>query len=59
MREVRALDPVALVFYAMVCGVLSWCAPQLGQPVLRFGIGAVVGVVAAAVLPSVRAVLGL
>lgn len=53
------MDVTALAFYALVCGVLSWAGPRLGQPLLRFGIGALVGIVAAAVLPAVRATLGL
>ena len=52
------MDIVALVFYALVCGVLSWAAPRLGAPMVRFGIGAVIGIIAAAVLPSVRVVIG-
>jgi hypothetical protein len=57
-REDDVLDLVALVFYAIVCGVLSWAGPRLGTPFVRFGIGAIVGVVAASLLPSVRLVIG-
>ena len=52
------MDLVALGFYALVCGVLSLAGPVLGTPILRFGIGAVVGIVAASVLPSVRVIVG-
>ena len=52
------MDITALVFYALICGVLSLAGPRLGTPLIRFGIGALVGVVAAAVLPSVRLVVG-
>lgn len=52
------MDVVALGFYALVCGVLSWAGPRLGTPIMRFAIGAVVGIVAASLLPSVRIVLG-
>ncbi|WP_300515587.1 hypothetical protein [Aliiroseovarius sp.] len=43
----------------MICAVLSWSAPTLGRPVLRLGIGAVVGIVAAAILPALKAAMGL
>ncbi|MEM1077918.1 MAG: hypothetical protein AAGI09_05260 [Pseudomonadota bacterium] len=53
------MDPVALVFYAAICAVLSLFAPQLGGRVTRLAVGAGVGVLAAAVLPLLRtAVLG-
>lgn len=52
------MDFVALAFYAVVCGVLSLAGPKLGAPTVRFGIGATVGIVAAAILPSLRALLG-
>ena len=53
------IDPVALVFYALVCGVLSLAAPSAGRPLVRLGLGAVVGIGAAALLPVIRAALGL
>ena len=53
------MDPVTLVFYALVCACLSWAAPKLGAPWIRFGIGAAVGLVAATLLPMARAALGL
>lgn len=52
------MDPVALIFYALVCGALSWAGPKLGAPVIRFGIGAIVGILAVTVLPLVRSLLG-
>ena len=52
------MDVTALVFYAIVCGVLSLSGPRLGRPAIRFGIGALVGVVAAAIRPSIRVVVG-
>lgn len=52
------MDLTALLFYALVCGLLSWAGPRLGAPFVRFGIGAMVGIVAAAVLPSLRALVG-
>lgn len=53
------MDFVALTFYAIVCGVLSLLAPNLGGRAQRLAIGAAVGVIAAAVLPAVRAMIGL
>lgn len=52
------MDVTALVFYAAVCGVLSLFAPNLGGRVSRLTIGAVVGVVAAAILPVLRGIFG-
>lgn len=52
------MDITALTFYAVVCGVLSMASPSLGTPWRRLGIGAVVGIIAAAVLPMVRGVIG-
>ncbi len=53
------MDPVSLVFYAIVCGCLGLAGPRLGTAPVRLGIGAMVGVVAVAVLPSLRSLLGL
>ena len=53
------MDIVALAFYALVCGVLSIAAPQIGSPAKRMVIGAGVGIIAAAVLPVIRSALGL
>ena len=51
------MDPVTLIFYALVCGLLGFFAPQLGRAPARFIIGAIVGIAAAAVLPIVRGFL--
>ena len=51
------MDPVALVFYAAICAVLSLFAPQLGGRVTRLAVGAGVGVLAAAILPLLRTTL--
>ena len=53
------MDPVALIFYAAVCGLLSLAGPRLGKPMVRLGIGAVVGILAAALLPTIKGALGL
>ena len=52
------MDPFALIFYAAVCGALSWLAPNLGGATLRMGVGAVVGILAAMLLPIVRGMIG-
>ncbi len=53
------MDPVSLVFYACVCGVLGLAGPKLGAAPVRLGIGALVGIVAVTALPHVKTVLGL
>ena len=52
------MDPISLTFYAVICGILSLFAPKLGGRVPRLAIGAVVGLVAATILPVLRAALG-
>ncbi len=52
------MDPFVLGFYAVICGVLGWVAPNLGPPFVRFGIGAVIGIVAAGLLPTLRSFFG-
>ena len=52
------MDITVLSFYAVVCGLLSFAAPRLGKPALRFFFGAMVGVIAALFLPTLRAFLG-
>ncbi len=52
------MDPIALVFYAIVCGILGVAAPNLGAPLVRLGIGAVVGIVASIVLPVIKGTMG-
>lgn len=53
------MDPITLAFYALVCAILSAAAPNLGNRAARLAIGAVVGVVAASVLPLLRGAVGL
>lgn len=52
------MEPISLVFYAIVCGLLSAFAPNLGGFGLRLAIGAVVGIGAAAALPYVHDMMG-
>ncbi|MGV6811273.1 MAG: hypothetical protein ACWA47_03430 [Brevirhabdus sp.] len=51
------MDPIAIAFYAVICGCLSAVAPNLGGMPVRLTIGAVVGVIAALVLPMVKGML--
>lgn len=53
------MDPVTLVFYAVVCGLLGLAAPAMRTAKMRLGIGAAVGLVAAALLPVLRGMVGL
>lgn len=53
------MDVTALVFYAIVCGLLSLASPRLGRPGPRVAIGALVGIAAAALLPVLRTAFGL
>jgi len=52
------MDPVTMIYYATVCAVLSVGAGTMRTMKWRLLIGALVGVAAAAVLPSVRAAIG-
>lgn len=53
------MDYVALSFYALVCGTLGFIAPRFGRPLARFGLGAVIGILAALFLPSLKGFLGM
>ncbi len=53
------IDPTAIVWYAAICGALSAMAPSFGGRGVRIAIGALVGIVAATVLPAIRAMTGL
>jgi uncharacterized protein YjeT (DUF2065 family) len=51
------MDPITLAFYAIVCGLLSAVAPRVPRLPLRLAIGAVVGIVAASLLPVIKGLL--
>lgn len=54
------MDLTALVFYAVVCGLLSLLSPAIsGGRLVRVAIGAGVGIVAAVLLPALRGLVGL
>ncbi|WP_175549244.1 hypothetical protein [Planktotalea frisia] len=52
------MDITALSFYAIICGVLSLAAPRFGGAWIRFGLGALVGILAALFLPIIKQSLG-
>jgi hypothetical protein len=52
------MDPISITFYAVICGVLSMVAPNLGGTIPRLGLGAIVGVIAALILPVIRSTIG-
>ncbi|MEO1790075.1 MAG: hypothetical protein AAFR34_10250 [Pseudomonadota bacterium] len=52
------MDPISVVFYALICGCLSLFAPNLGGYIPRLIVGAVVGIVAAVSLPMLREMMG-
>ena len=56
--KVQPMDVTALIFYAIICGALGLAGPRLGRPLLRLGIGAGVGILAAALLPGLRGLIG-
>lgn len=53
-----SMDPVSLGFYAIVCGLLGAVAPSFPRLPVRLGIGALVGVTAASVLPWIKGMMG-
>ncbi len=53
------MDVTAMAFYALVCGGLGALSPRLPYFWQRFAVAALVGVIAAAVLPVLRGVLGI
>ena len=55
----HAMDVTAMAFYALVCGGLGALSPRLPSFWQRFAVAALVGVIAAAVLPVLRGVLGI
>ncbi|SLN66775.1 hypothetical protein ROJ8625_03400 [Roseivivax jejudonensis] len=53
------MDAVTVLYYAIVCGVLSLAVARLARAWLRLTVGIAVGVLAASALPPLRALLGL
>ena len=52
------IDPINLVFYAAVCGVLAAVAPQGKSRIIRAVFGALVGIFASGILPFLKSLLG-
>ena len=52
------IDSTAIVWYAVVCGALAAFAPSLGGRGVRIVIGAVVGIIAASILPFLKSMMG-
>ncbi len=52
------MDPISISFYAVICGLLGLVAPRLGGVIPRLATGAVVGIVAAVVLPFLKGLMG-
>ena len=52
-------DPVTMVFYGAICGVLALASPVVESRWTRFGVGIAVGLVAAFVLPLARRAAGI
>lgn len=53
------MDMLSIAYYALVCSLLGLAGPRLGRAPIRLAIGAVVGIVAASLLPGLRIGLGL
>ena len=51
------MDPINMVYYAAICAGLSALSPKVPGLPWRLGIGALVGLGAAAVLPLVRSMM--
>jgi len=53
------MDTGNIVFYAVVCGALAGIAPMLGSQIIRIGVGACVGILAALVFPTLKTLIGI
>ena len=53
------MDFVTVIYYGLVCGVLSLASPKIGQAPVRFGLGLAVGFAASGMLPTLRMSLGI
>lgn len=53
------MDPITMTYYAAICAALGAAAPRIPALPVRLAVGAGVGLVAAAVLPGLRAAVGL
>ena len=53
------MDPVTMTYYATICALLGLGAGRLSSALIRILLGVTVGLIAAALLPYLRANLGL
>ncbi len=53
-----SFDGTAIAWYAVICGILSALAPSFGGRMVRVSVGAIVGIVAATVLPLLKSMIG-
>lgn len=51
------MDPITLGFYALVCGSLGAVSPKFPRLPVRLAVGAVVGLVAASILPVLKGMM--
>jgi len=51
------MDPVSVLYYGAICGLLALFSPELGRAAARLACGFAVGLVAAALLPVLKGVL--
>jgi hypothetical protein len=54
---VLCMDYIALIYYAGVCAFLSFLAPRLKRTIHRLTVGAIVGLLAASLLPILKGAL--
>ncbi|WP_161635614.1 hypothetical protein [Actibacterium mucosum] len=48
------MDPISLIYYALICAALSFLAPSMRTSTVRLAVGALVGMAAAGVLPVLQ-----
>jgi hypothetical protein len=53
------MDPVSMVFYAVVCGGLAAAAPSFQSRPARLVVGTITGIIAAGLLPLLRRTFGI
>ncbi len=53
------MDPITMTYYASVCAALGYGAGRINRAALRIATGVIVGLIAAALLPGLRAALGI
>lgn len=51
------MDPITITFYAVVCGCLSAASPRVPKLPVRLAVGAVVGIIAALLLPFLKGMM--